>query len=283
MNANVYTERYMEAKSDVLKAELQDLIDDQVYNDFVTAIVNEKSLEKDYPSDEEDEDFIPNACTSNDPTKRKEAGDALKHGESYSETSALVGKEGCEIKSSFKTSEVDPEELSMLKDNVPVAVPKESLKATQDRFPPYWRLKHAFRNIGENDGYKSEEDSDYSPNNEDDESSVGDIEERSTSGSSEEELDQDELDLEAKMLQEMHDITQDVQGLSEMVDEMSVVTNQSDAATNQFADEDMREDNDNETGFSPVNFVEAIIQFDDSDYKEEDDSDYEPSIKGEAS
>lgn len=126
----------------------------------------------------------------------------MKHGESDSEISALVGNEGCEIKSSFKTSKVDPEELSMLKNNLPVAVPKESLKATHDRFPPYWCLKHAIRNIGEIDGCKSEEDSDYSPNNEDDEPSIGDIKETSRSGSSdEEELDQGELDLEAKMLQ----------------------------------------------------------------------------------
>lgn len=287
---------------DELEDEIQDLIDDQVYTGFIVGIANEKPIDPEHYNDESDEQFIPKYVCAEKDENGKEAEDPIESYEelsssSESETSTVIENEGDEATTQLnQDSEVCPDELELIKNNVPVAVPRSSLKKTQDLYPPFWRVKHAIRNVGENDGYKSGEDEDFLPENdvESENSSAGEDEGKpsgmndkndsssmSDQSSDDEKFDHDELEQEMKGLQEMPDLKEDVKGLSEMVQEMSFVSNNvsgQDVSQNGDAyNEDMEEGNDN-VGFSPINFVEAIIKFDDADYDEKTDPDYELPI-----
>lgn len=283
-----------------LEDEIKDLIDDQVYNEFVVAIAKENPIDREYPNDDCDEQFIPKyVCAEKiSEINGEEAEDPMESYEelsssSESETSTVIENEGYEVTTQLiQDSDVCPDELDLIKNNVPVAVPKSSLKKTHDRYPPFWRLKHAIRNVGENDGYKSEEDADFLPENEEveNENVSAEGEEKSSDmkdqndsssmsyqSSDEEKFDHEELEQEVKGLQEMPDLKQDVKGLSDMVQEMSFVSDQQTAQNVDTYNEDMEEGNDH-AGFSPIHFAEAIIQFDDADYDEKADPDYEPPI-----
>jgi hypothetical protein len=211
---------------------------------------------------------------------------------SESETSTVIGEKEAVTAHLNQYPEVSPDELDFLQNNVPVAVPKKSLKKKQERYPPFWRVKHAIRNVGDNDGYKSEEDPDFLPENEDvngsknissEKEKLSDMKDQNDSSamsyqSDEENYDCEELEQEVKCLQEMPDLKQDVKGISEMVQEMCFVSNSiNDQCTGQNTLNDMEEGNDYDVGFSAIN-VDAIIQFNGADYDEDGDPDYEQQI-----
>merc|ERR1712179_293354 len=215
---------------------------------------------------------------------------------SESDTSGPVAIEGQNsvVKSDEEDLDVSPEEVNQLKENIPVAIPKDSLTKTQGRYPAFWRVKHAIRNIGENDGYKSDDDGDFQPPKETEEMDNSTCEndqsdtrrEQSTidltdSTSEDSSADEDDSDMEneVKVLEEMPDLTHDIKGLSEMVQDMSVVKSQPNLPVeNQSFNEAMEEENA-DASFSPINFAEAILQHDDADYDESADPDYDPSLE----
>merc|ERR1712179_72932 len=215
---------------------------------------------------------------------------------SESDTSGPVAIEGQNsvVKSDEEDLDVSPEEVNQLKENIPVAIPKDSLTKTQGRYPAFWRVKHAIRNIGENDGYKSDDDGDFQPPKESEEMDNSTCEndqsdkrrEQSTidltdSTSEDSSADEDDSDMEneVKVLEEMPDLTHDIKGLSEMVQDMSVVKPQPNLpAENQSFNEAMEEEN-LDASFSPINFAEAILQHGDADYDESADPDYDPSLE----
>merc|ERR1712076_225429 len=101
----------------------------------------------------------------------------------------------------------------------------------------------------------------------------------STSEDSSADEDDSDMENEVKVLEEMPDLTHDIKGLSEMVQDMSVVKSQPNLpAENQSFNEAMEEEN-LDASFSPINFAEAILQHDDADYDESADPDYDPSLE----
>jgi len=291
---------------DDLQEEVQDLIDDQEYNEFVVAIAKEAPLDKSTLDDKEDDEFLPKFVSA----KKLHLDENVKEGSensdedvssdestsSGSDTSGPVAIEGenSVVKSDEEDLDVSPEEVNQLKENIPVAIPKDSLTKTQGRYPAFWRVKHAIRNIGENDGYKSDDDGDFQPPKETEEMDNSTCEndqsdnrrEQSTidltdSTSEDSSADEDDSDMEneVKVLEEMPDLTHDIKGLSEMVQDMSVVKSQPNLpAENQSFNEAMEEENV-DASFSPINFAEAILQHDDADYDESADPDYDPSLE----
>lgn len=293
--------------NDVLKEEVQDLIDDQVYNEFVVAIAKETRLDKSYLDEKKDVDFVPKFSSAkklhlDQNVKESEADESVDAYESSDESTSSEsdvstseenkGSEG--FSKLIEDSEVPSEEVNLLKENIPVPIPKVSLTKTQDRYPPFWRVKHAIRNVGENDGYKSNEDDDFFPAKESEdkdgsvcendksdsmrENSKIDLTDTTSEDSSgEEDLDLDEMNDEVKVLEELPDLKHDIKGLSTMVQDMSVVNSQQNLPVENNSFNDAMEEED--VGFSPVNFAEAIIQHDDADYDETADPDYVPSLE----
>lgn len=291
---------------DDLQEEVQDLIDDQEYNEFVVAIAKEAPLDKATLDDKEDDEFLPKFVSAkklhldeNVKEESENSDEDVSSDESTSsesDTSGPVAIEGenSVVKSDEEDLDVSPEEVNQLKENIPVAIPKDSLTKTQGRYPAFWRVKHAIRNIGENDGYKSDDDGDFQPPKESEEMDNSTCEndqpdnrrEQSTidltdSTSEDSSADEDDSDMEneVKVLEEMPDLTHDIKGLSEMVQDMSVVKSQPNLPTeNQSFNEAMEEENA-DASFSPINFAEAILQHDDADYDESADPDYDPSLE----
>lgn len=291
---------------DDLQEEVQDLIDDQEYNEFVVAIAKEAPLDKSTLDDKEDDEFLPKFVSAkklhldeNVKEESENSDEDVSSDESTSsesDTSGPVAIEGenSVVKSDEEDLDVSPEEVNQLKENIPVAIPKDSLTKTQGRYPAFWRVKHAIRNIGENDGYKSDDDGDFQPPKETEEMDNSTCEndqsdnrrEQSTidltdSTSEDSSADEDDSDMEneVKVLEEMPDLTHDIKGLSEMVQDMSVVKSQPNLpAENQSFNEAMEEENV-DASFSPINFAEAILQHDDADYDESADPDYDPSLE----
>merc|ERR1712012_636461 len=133
--------------------------------EFLTEIARDDLSGKYAKDDPNDKDFIPPVSVDN-PTK-EEPGVEQDEGvekdldeESVSEGSQSSGAEDSD-EDNNEVQEVTKEELELIQQEVPVALPKESLKSMQDRFPPFWRFKHGLRNVKLNPSELDEEDPDF--------------------------------------------------------------------------------------------------------------------------
>jgi len=264
-----------------LKEEVQDLVDDQVYNDFVTAIAKDKPLNVTEEGGK-DEEFVPiDAVTADtkDANEKDECGSDVSNSE---ESDGLSGEEDLE------DSNIASEELKLLQNEVPVAIPKDSLMAKQERYPFFWRYKHSVRNV-ENEDYKSDEDPEFIPENVNDAEPevaingehANKVHEKNDTESGSSASDSDGEDLNEvmeegnKLKEEMHDVQEDVKGLIDMVEEMSTVHGSSNLA--QSGKEAKGEDKvDTESSEEDESATNCVDRLDDSNYNEAEDLDYKP-------
>merc|ERR1712110_421719 len=264
-----------------LKEEVQDLVDDQVYTDFVTAIAKEKPLNVTVEG-EKDEEFEPiDAITadSKDVNGKDECG---------SDVSDSEGSEGLSGEDDLDDSNIASEELKLLENEVPVAIPKDSLMAKQERYPFFWRYKHSIRNV-ENEEYKSDEDPEFIPENANDaepevaakSEHANKVNEKNDTESGSSASDSDEEDLNEmmeegnKLKEEMHDVQKDVKGLIDMVEEMTTVHGSGNLA--QGAKEAEGESKvDTESSEEEESATNCVDRLDDSNYNEAEDLDYKP-------
>lgn len=266
-----------------LKEEVQDLVDDQVYNDFVTAIAKEKPLNV-AEEGEKDEEFVPIDAVTID---TKDGNEKDECGSDVSDSEESVGFSGEE---DLEDSNIESEELKLLQNEVPVAIPKDSLMAKQERYPFFWRYKHSVRNV-ENEEYKSDEDPEFIPEKANDAeeeratngehaNKVSEEKNDAESGSSASDSDGEDLNEEmmeegSKLKEEMHDVQKDVKGLIDMVEEMSTLHGSSNLAqgVKEAESEDKGDTEGSEEDESATNCVDRL---DDSNYNEAEDLDYKP-------
>jgi len=264
-----------------LKEEVQDLVDDQVYNDFVIAIAKEKPLNVTVEG-EKDEEFVPIDALTAD---TKDVNEKDECGSDVSDSEESVGHSG---EDDLEDSNIAPEELKLLENEVPVAIPKDSLMAKQERYPFFWRYKHSVRNV-ENEEYKSDEDPEFIPENANDAEPkvatngehANKVNEKNDTESGSSGSDSDGEDLNEmmeegnKLKEEMHDVQKDVKGLIDMVEEMTTVPGSGNLAQGaKEAEGEGKVDTESSEDDEPA--TNCVDRLDDSNYNEAEDLDYKP-------
>jgi len=278
-----------------LEREVDALMADKVYHDFVENVVNQKVIvDEEHDGDYEvEEEAVDGGGDAND-----DAG-AL----SDSSSSTLTD---------FEDYEDAQEELE-------VKIPKQALMEAQQRFPPFWRVKHAMKAESMTD-YKSDEDPDYKTEEEEEDQELeqevkpavvvgaateagawrkGDDDqeaiEADVDASTEDDdesigedfIDEDAMKAEVVQLKDesCRDLQDDVDGLVEMVEYMTLPPSTEEAGTVVPAaaasgaaaiDE---EDMDEEDGITTTEAAEAgqsILELDVDGYVSDEDPDFKP-------
>ena len=307
------------------QTEAEHLIADKVYHEFVDNLNASQNIDN-LEDTADDNDFIAESEDEQDSQhdEKQEVNedngiecDSAVYDSTCTETEFETDLEEENVK-----SQIDGEELSLLSSQIPVKVPISSLHANQTAYPPFWRVKHALQNVDSEQEADPETDPDFNPLPKDVEGTTGqedsltEMESRSlqlrhrivqvkgcvhsdTSDSSSEseeedgEEDDEELKAEVGKLKELEDLSQQVKGMVDMVEEMSFVEGAQDNddpnaekgfCGYRFVD---TEKSQNILGISnhfqtknisqPASIVDAISKFDDQTYEEDEDADYYPN------
>jgi len=255
-----------DAVREELEREVDLLMADKVYHDFVDCVVTHKEIVE----DANDGDFEADEEVA---IEEVGGGDVIAEGvaaaESDTSTSTLTDDEDYE----------DAQEE--------VKIPKQALMEADQRFPPFWRLKHAMKNeltaykSDEDPDYDSEEDDDGSQDNEDAMKTVEFQEHRGGEAAGSDELiessDDDQED-EAMMKAEVdelkaesaRDLQPDVDGLVEMVEYMTLPPEASGVAVESIEDdEEQMEEEAGQAG-------QSILELDVDGYVSGEDPDFKP-------
>jgi len=304
------------------QTEAEQLIADKVYHEFVdnlNASQNVDNLEdtaddNDFVAESEDEQ----PKLDEEKQEQNESMNSAVYDSTCTETEFETDLEEENVK-----SQIDGEEINLLSQQVPVKVPISSLAANQTAYPPFWRVKHALQNVDSEQEADTETDPDFNPLSNDTENgeaskqedpqaevearslqlrhrtvqvkggASSDISDSSSESEGEDdEEDDEELKAEINKLKELEDLSQQVKGMVDMVEEMSFVDGSQDqdpsAEKNfcgfRFVDTG---NSQNILGISnhfqnrkfaqPATIVDAIEKFDDQAYQEDEDADYYPN------
>jgi hypothetical protein len=292
--------------------EAEHLVADEVYHDFVENINVDLSQNVDNLEDTNDDtEFIVEA----DPDEDEHHGKQQQNeGENFVDCDSTAYDSTCtetDLEDEQVKAQIDDEEIKLLAQQVAVKVPKSSLQANQAVYPPFWRVKHALQNVDSEKEADSETDPDYFPipsndtNNGEYEGQEDipqtEVEKRNLQlrhrivqfkgtdlsdssddcSASEEEDEEEDKELENEMgnLKELENLSDQVKGMVEMVEEMSFVDGEQDnevdarkggnilGVSNYFQ---------NINTSQPSSIVDAIAKFDEQNYQEDDDADYLP-------
>ena len=280
--------------------EAEQLHADEVYHDFVETINVDASRNVDNLEDENDDSaFIVEDDLDEDNHHEKLQEDGEDNfvdcdSTAYDSTCTETDLEEENVK-----AQIDSEEIKLLVQQVPVKIPKSSLHASQTAYPPFWRLKHALQNVDSEKEADPETDPDYVPtatNEQESEVDTRDLQLRhrivqvnrvvssdssDTCSSSEGEDDEEDQILaeEMKNLKELENLSQQVTGMVEMVEEMSFVDGGNDNETDEKGTNILGNSNyfQCQNVIQPSSIVDAIAKFDDQTYQEEEDADYFPN------
>jgi len=238
-NGDVLNDDDFEEERLELESELQDLAEDKTYHDFITNVVSHKEIV------EEDE--------STDP-----AFVAPDSGRATGEEGAVEVSDVSTLTDEDEDDEEDDngEEIADIEDGSDIKIPKEALEDAKKRFPAYWRFKHAMKTEYREGDYKEDEDADYKPEEdveavdlndtqdeelEEEEEDDGaaataagaedgeawrgqDAEVDSEDDDKDEDAELEESELDVLKAEQGKDLKTEVDGLVEMVEYMTVVT-----------------------------------------------------------
>ena len=277
---------------------------DKAYHEFVETINVDVSQNADDLEDENDTsefvidaDQIENTEQANNDDNGVDCDSAA-----YDSTCTETDLEDENIK-----GPINQEELKLLTQQVPVKVPISSLHANQATYPPFWRIRQALQNVDSEKEADLETDPNYLPLDPPNGETFDEIEARDlqlrhrivqvkalatsdtsdSSSDSDEDAEEDDIDEEdvqlaeeIKNLKELENLSDQVKGMIDMVEDMSFVEGQHDNET-EFGK------NINVLGASnylqsrnvshPTTIVDAIAKFDEQTYQEEEDVDYYPN------
>ena len=308
------------------QTEAEKLIADKVYHEFVDNLNASQNIDN-LEDTADDNDFIAELDDSQNKQDEKQEEnednaidcDSAAYDSTCTETELETDLEDENVK-----TQIDGEELNHLCQQIPVKVPISSLHANQTAYPPFWRVKHALQNVDSEQEADVETDPDYNPlpkdadngldasKQEDPQAEMGarslQLRHRTvqvkgnasndTSDSSseseedeEDEEDDEELKTEIDKLKELEDLSSQVKGMVEMVEEMSFVDGSQDDHNNsknfcgfRFVNTEesqkilgMSKHFQNSNIQQVVSIVDAIAKFDDQTYQEEEDADYSPN------
>jgi len=295
-NGDVLNDEDFEEERLELENELQDLVEDKTYHDFIANVVNHKEIV------EEDESTDP-AFVAPDSGRATGEGGAVE----VSDVSTLTDDEEDD-------EEVDEgEEIADVEDGSDIKIPKEALEENKKRFPPYWRFKHALKTEYREGDYKEDEDADYKPEEDIEAADLNDTqdedleeEDEATPAAaeggeawrgqdaedaevdSEDDKDEDEdaeleeSELDALKAEQGKDLKTEVDGLAEMVEYMTVVTEDGktvSAAPQDVSNTEAAEDEDDE-GMEEDEGEEqpeqTILELDVDGYVSGEDPDFKP-------
>merc|ERR1719367_905784 len=307
------------------QTEAEKLIADKVYHEFVDNLNASQNIDN-LEDTADDNDFIAELDDSQNKQDEKQEEnednaidcDSAAYDSTCTETELETDLEDENVK-----TQIDGEEINLLSQQVPVKVPISSLHANQTAYPPFWRVKHALQNVDSEQEADTETDPDFNPLSNDTENgeaskqedpqaevearslqlrhrtvqvkggASSDISDSSSESEGEDdEEDDEELKVEINKLKELEDLSQQVKGMVDMVEEMSFVDGSQDqdpsAEKNfcgfRFVDTG---NSQNILGISnhfqnrklaqPATIVDAIEKFDDQAYQEDEDADYYPN------
>ena len=295
------------------QTEAEHLLADEVYHNFVENINVDISQNVDNLEDTNDDtEFIVEGDQDEDHHHGKERQD---EGDNFVDCDSTAYDSTCtetDLEDEHVKAQIDDEEIKLLAQQVAVKVPKSSLQANQAVYPPFWRVKHALQNVDSAKEADSETDPDYMPippndtTNEESRAQEGipqtEVEKRNLqlrhrivqfkgtglsdssdecSASEEEDEEEDkELVNEISNLKQLENLSDQVKGMVEMVEDMSFVDGEQDnqvdvgkrsnvlGVSNYFPNINISQ---------PSSIVDAIAKFDEQNYQEDDDADYFPN------
>lgn len=261
-----------------LEREVDALMADKVYHEFVENVVTHKVIaEEEHDGDYEVEEEVVDG-----------GGDANE-------------EDAGALSDSSSSTLTDAEDYEDAQEELDVKIPKDALMEAQQRFPPFWRLKHAMKAESMTD-YKSDEDPDYKTEEEEDNDEEQEIKtadeagewrkgeaddqeeaiEADIAGSSddesigeEEDIDVDAMRAEVAVLnyEKSKDLKDDVDGLVEMVEYMTLPPSAAEDASCAGAVED-QEDMDEEDVADAAG--QSILELDVDGYVSDEDPDFKP-------
>jgi len=268
-----------------LEREVDALMADRVYHDFVENVVTHKEIKE----DDTDGDFV---------------ADEVGEGD--------AGEDAGALSDSSTSTLTDPEDYEDAQEQVEVKIPKQALMEAEQRFPPFWRMKHAMKNESMTE-YKSDEDPDYKTDEEDDddkesseevnpdgqmmkteewrssgpdglaeasaEGDHGGVDAIDSSGDESEDFDEDVMKAEVDELKvEMsRDLQDDVDGLAEMVEYMTLPPSSAGetlAAAAAAAEAVLEDEEDMEEETAAAG--QSILELDVDGYVSGEDPDFKP-------
>lgn len=263
-----------------LEREVDALMADKVYHEFVDHVVTQKVIaEEEHDGDYEVEEEAVDG-----------GGDADEHAGALSDSSS--------------STLTDAEDYEDAQEELEVKIPKEALMEAQQRFPHFWRVKHAMKAESMTD-YKSDEDPDYKTEEEeedgdeqevktvaaavgaetgewrkgsDDEAIEGDIAASSDDDDESigEDIDVDAMKAEVAVLKDesCRDLQDDVDGLVEMVEYMTLPPSsaaEGASCTGAVDEEDMDEEDADVAAAG-----QSILELDVDGYVSDEDPDFKP-------
>lgn len=310
------------------QTEAEQLIADKVYHEFVDNLNSSQNVDN-LEDTADDNDFIAESEDEQDNQHEEKhevnEDNGIECDSAPYDSTCTETEFETDLEEENAKSQIDGEELNLLSSQIPVKVPISSLHANQTAYPPFWRVKHALQNVDSEQEADTETDPDFNPLPKKDERAVDacnqedtqtETEARSlqlrhrivqvkgglqsdTSDSSceseeeDDEEDDEELKAEIGKLKELEDLSQQVKGMVDMVEEMSFVDGSQDnddpnsekgfcgyrfvnteksqnilGISNHFQSRDISQ---------PASIVDAITKFDDQTYQEDEDGDYYPN------
>jgi len=293
-NGDVVNDEDFEEERLELENELQDLVEDKTYHDFIANVVNHKEIV------EEDESTDP-AFVAPDSGRATGEGGAVE----VSDVSTLTDDDEDDEEVS------EGEEIADVEDSSDIKIPKEALEENKKRFPHFWRLKHAMKTEYREADYKEDEDADYKPEEDIEAADLNDTQDEDLEEDdatpaaeggeawrgqatedaevdSEDDKDEDEdaeleeSELDALKAEQGKDLKTEVDGLTEMVEYMTVVTEDGktvSAAPQDVSNTEAAEDEDEEgmeEDAGEEQPEQTILELDVDGYVSGEDPDFKP-------